>query len=60
MPEVTNELMYELLKRIQHDISAVKSSVSDIKVEMNSMRGHMLSIQQDVHNIYGILDRHDD
>ena len=59
MAEVSNELIYEVLKTLQRDVGEVKSSVGDVKTELNALRGHMISLQQDVHNIYGILGRHD-
>ncbi|CAN7639200.1 hypothetical protein LJR030_001790 [Rhizobium sp. LjRoot30] len=59
MAEVTNELMYELLKRIQADVSDVKLTQRELKSEMNAMRGTMISMQQDIHNIYGVLARHE-
>ena len=60
MPEVTNELMYELLKRVHRDLSETRLDVSEVKKELNVIRGHMVGIQSDIHNIYGILGRHDD
>ena len=60
MPEVTNELMYELMKRIHHEQSELRMDVSEIKTELNVIRGHMIGIQTDIHNIYGILGRHDE
>jgi hypothetical protein len=59
MAEVSNELIYEVLKILQRDVGEVKSSIGDVKTELNALRGHMISLQQDVHNIYGILVRHD-
>lgn len=60
MAEITNELMYELLKRMQADISIMRSDIRDVKVELNAMRGTVVAIQQDIHNIYGILYQHAD
>jgi len=60
MAEVTNELMYELLKSIQQEIHALKNGQGDIRQEMVSIRLSQLSSQNDVHNIYGILARHDE
>ncbi len=60
MAEVTNDLMYELLKRTHHDISQLRQDVSEVKREINVIRGHMIGIQSDIHNIYGILARHDE
>ncbi|HLX15185.1 MAG TPA: hypothetical protein VKS24_08275 [Bradyrhizobium sp.] len=59
MADVTNELIYEVLKILQREVGEVKSTIGDVKSELNALRGHMISLQQDVHNIYGILGRHD-
>lgn len=59
MANVTNELLYELLKRMNADMSQIKGSVGELKSEMQSMRGTLVSIHQDIHNIYGILGRHE-
>jgi hypothetical protein len=59
MAEVSNELIFEVLKALQPDDGDVKSSIGDVKTELNALRGHMISLQQDVHNIYGVLGRHD-
>ncbi len=34
-------------------------TMGEIKAELSAIRGHLVSLQQDVHNIYGILGRHD-
>jgi predicted nucleic acid-binding Zn-ribbon protein len=60
MAEVTNELMYEVLKSIQHDVHGLKDGLRELKQELISLRGHVLSIQNDIHNMYGILARHDE
>ncbi len=59
MTEVTQDLMYELLKRMPSDISGLRQGQSEIKAELNAIRGTMISMQQDIHNIYGVLSRHD-
>jgi len=41
MSEVTNELMFELLKRVHHEIGELLQDVSETKRELNVMRGHM-------------------
>ncbi len=51
--------MYELMKRVHADITELKFGQHELKVEMNAMRGTLVSGQQDIHNIYGVLDRHD-
>ena len=60
MADVTNELMYELLKQIQSRLDAIEQSVREVKHELNSIRVHLLGMQNDIHNIYGILGRHDE
>ncbi|AWC23598.1 hypothetical protein WHT83_18425 [Aminobacter sp. P9b] len=60
MAEVTNDLVYELLKRMNHDLSELRQDVSEVKRELNVIRGHMVGIQSDIHNIYGVLARHDE
>jgi hypothetical protein len=60
MTEVTNELMFELLKRVHHEIGELRQDVSETKRELNVMRGHMVATQSDIHNIYGILGRQDE
>ncbi|WP_439627511.1 hypothetical protein [Shinella sp.] len=60
MTDVSQELMYELLKKIQADTHSLKQGQSEIRAEINALRGTMISMQQDIHNIYGVLSRHDD
>ncbi|MEI9416939.1 hypothetical protein [Mesorhizobium sp. Cs1321R2N1] len=55
MPEVTNELMFELLKCVHHEIGELRQDVT--KRELSVMRGHVVATQSD---IYGILARQDD
>jgi DNA anti-recombination protein RmuC len=59
MADVSNELIYEVLKQIQDRLGNVDSKVTELKGEMQAFRGHLVSMQQDVHNIYTILDCHD-
>ena len=59
MAEITSDLMYELLKRIHMDVVGLKEGQREIRLELNAMRGTMVSMQQDIHNIYGILSRHE-
>ncbi|WP_143748331.1 hypothetical protein [Mesorhizobium carmichaelinearum] len=60
MSEVTNELMFGLLKRVHHEIGEARQDVSETKRELNVMRGHMVATQSDIHNVYGILARQDE
>ena len=60
MADVSNELLYEVLKSIQQRLDRFEHKIDELKSEMNSVRGHLVSIQQDVANIYGTLGRHDE
>jgi len=57
--EVTNELMYDVLKPLQSDMAAVKEAQRERNAALNAIRIHLLALQQDIQNIYGILTRHD-
>ncbi|MBE0692736.1 MAG: hypothetical protein IH590_06470 [Aquamicrobium sp.] len=59
MTEVTNELIYEILKGIQFRLDKIEAGIDELRQGHNAMRGHMISIQTDISNIYGILGRHD-
>jgi hypothetical protein len=58
--DISNELTYELLKQIHHEMSETRQDVSEVKKELNVIRGHLVAVQSDIHNIYGILARHDE
>jgi hypothetical protein len=51
MAEVTNEVIFEILKNLQKDARLLKDGQSEIKQELIS--------SEDINNIYGILSRHD-
>jgi len=59
MGAVDGDPIYELLKRIQMDVSSLKEGQRKIKAEISAVRGTMISMAQDVHNIYGVLARHE-
>jgi hypothetical protein len=59
MAEVSGELIYELLKHVHQRIDLMDHKIDEVKSELAAIRGHQLSIQQDVHNVYGILGRYD-
>ena len=59
MAESTQELMYELLKKIQTDTHHLKQGQAEIRSELNAMRGTLISVQQDINNIYSMLARHE-
>ena len=52
MVEVTNELLYEVLKKLHGDAADLKAGQNEMKAELRAIRGHMLAIQTDVANLY--------
>jgi chromosome segregation ATPase len=59
MAEVTNELIYEILKQLQDRMGAFEKKIDEVKGELQALRIHSLAIQQDTQNIYATLTRHD-
>ena len=59
MAEVTNELTYEVMKKLQPDMAGVKESLREINGRLNAMQTHMVAQSQDIQNIYTVLTRHD-
>ena len=53
MAEVTNELIYEVLKSIQGRLGNLEDGQREIKAELQALRGHMVAMQQDISNLYG-------
>ena len=59
MAESTADLTYELLKRVHLVLDLIDHKIDEVKNEMQAMCGNLVSLQQDVHNIYSILTRHE-
>ena len=59
MAEVTSELIYEVLKPVQDGLGRVKTTMGEIKSELQSVRLNAVAMQQDLMNIYSILGRHE-
>jgi hypothetical protein len=59
MADISNDLMYELLKRVHADIADLKLGQRDIKAEVNAMRGAVVVLHQDIHTIHTTLARRD-
>ncbi len=56
MAEVTNDLIYEVLKQPQGQSSRLQEDIHGISEELSAIRGHMNAMQRDVHIIYDRLD----
>jgi hypothetical protein len=59
MAEVTNELIYEVLKKLQADVAGLKDVWIENTAPLNAIRTHMIAQSQDIQNIYSVLARHD-
>ncbi|NDV85173.1 hypothetical protein GTW51_00485 [Aurantimonas aggregata] len=59
MAEVTNELLFEVLKRLQQEMADIRLDIGEIKSELVSIRGTLVSVQHDIHNNYMVLGRQD-
>jgi hypothetical protein len=53
--EVTNELLLEVMKRVQHGLEPLQDGQKDIRNELQAMRGYLNATQADIANIYGKL-----
>jgi hypothetical protein len=59
MAEVTSELIYEVLKKLQADVAGLKDVWQENTAALNAIRTHMIAQSQDIQNIYSVLARHD-
>jgi len=59
MAEVTNELMYELLKRIHERMDRLEHGQDEMKQEVVAMRLQGMAVQTNINNIYGVTARID-
>lgn len=55
MAEVTNELIYEVLRAMQTRLANIENAQEVTNARLNSMQTHLIAIEQDVANIYGAL-----
>jgi chromosome segregation ATPase len=59
MAEVTNELIYDVLKQVQDRVGSLDRKMDEMRAELQALRTHSMAVQQDINNIYGVLSRHD-
>jgi hypothetical protein len=50
--EVSNELIYEVLKQVQHRLDLVDHKVDELKSELNAIRVDQISMQQDIQRLW--------
>lgn len=58
--EIDGNLLYDILKSVQHDIRQLKDGQAELKQELISIRLQQLGMQNDIHNMYGMLARSDE
>jgi len=57
MANVSNELLYEILKKIQEQLARLEDGQRGIQEELRALREHQLAMQRDIGNIYDRLAR---
>ena len=60
MVDVTNALIYEVLKSVQVQLVRLGNELGEVKAELRGIRGHIGGMQHDITNIYLKLADHDD
>jgi hypothetical protein len=52
MTEVTNELIFEVLRSIQGRLTNIEGSVGEVRNELQAIRVHNVGMLTDIKNIY--------
>lgn len=60
MAEVTNDLIYEVLKSIPERMGRLETNQRDFKLELQGIRGHLAATTSEVMNIYSRLGHVED
>ncbi len=53
--EVTNDLMYELLKKIQSDVATLKDGQRDTRQDILNLRNYMHAMYGDINGLHADL-----
>ena len=56
MSEVSNELLYEVLKNIQARLGNLEQAQKETVARLSAMQTHLLAVEKDVLNIYDSLN----
>ena len=51
MTDLSQDLMFEILRKIQADISSLKEGQRDIRHDINGLRNHMHVLQGDINSL---------
>ena len=57
MVEVTNQLIFDVLRSMQADLSQLKEGQREIRQELIAIRGHITAMQADISNLYSVNAR---
>ena len=52
MAEVSNELIYEVLKSVQERLGNIETGFVEVRTELRAMNGHFVAMQTDIANLY--------
>ena len=52
MAEVTNELIYEILKSLQRGQSNLEHTMGEVRNELQALRVHTVGMMTDIKNVY--------
>ena len=55
MAEVTNELIYEVLKGIRARLGNIEQGQREAAARLSAMQTHLMAVEKDVANIYDAL-----
>jgi hypothetical protein len=55
MAEVTNELLYGVLKQMQTRLGRLEDGQRELKTEVAAVRSHVIAIETDISNVYAKL-----
>jgi hypothetical protein len=59
MADISNELIYDVLRKIRSDVSERKQGQRETNARLNVLTTQFVGLQQDISNIYATLPRHD-
>ena len=59
MSEVTNELIYSVLQKMQTDMSDIKFDVHDLKLRMSAVEDHLGTVIVSIGGLNHRMDRFD-
>jgi hypothetical protein len=59
MAEVTNEMMFEVIEKLQADVAGIKDLLQEHAGAMDAIRTSLIGQSLGIQHIYSVLARHD-